>query len=580
MLKRKRAEKTAEGTGSPAPSEPPEVLLTSRGDLSTRPVLNISRGPSFIPIAESETFFKTDNVGINRHGFRYSPAGINPKNCYLPCRTIESNPCSYRISWEDRSSYIYVSKDGLKLLGSKGFRSARGNAPIREGKWYMEVKILRGGGEHSSEDSRRDGSHVRLGFGRREAPLNGPVGLDGYSYGYRDKTGEKVTLSRPRPYGREYHSGDVIGMYISLPPKRQPDPKDPNDPARLKRERIAIDLKGQEMFESLEYPQSKEMIALMDYSGKPTETTSLPSSSNKTVTGKLPERTPANAKKVKDTGPTLRPLPTLPESRIAFFVNGECQGIAFQDLYDYLQLRATASSRRAKGKRAREGVKEHRENPFDDGTLGYYPFISLFNNASVELNPGPDFAFPPPPDIDAFLNDPSSPNVAKVEGAERTWRPTCERYEEFMKEQWELDVVDEEEAKVEATRIAEQEKIEAEKRKQKEKKKQQAEARKRAKLQAAGSKEPSESLVNSPLKHGTSYPPESRPASPALSHTHYSDVQGMQSGYNSETGDAEMDNEERGSSVFEPPPSDGHAPTGHSWIPSVDYKDPPGVEES
>ncbi|KAK7060574.1 transcription factor, contains a PHD finger motif [Paramarasmius palmivorus] len=578
MLKRKRGEKVAEGNGSPAPSEPPEVLLTSRGDLSNRPILDVSRGPSFAPIPESDSFFKTDNIGVNRHGFRYSPAGINPRNCYLPCRTIESNPRSYRVSWEDRSSYIYASKDGLKLLGSKGFRSARCNAPVREGKWYMEVKILSGGGEHSSEDSRRDGGHVRLGFGRREAPLNGPVGLDGYSYGYRDKTGEKVTLSRPRPYGRPYSSGDVIGMYISLPPKRQADRKDENDPARLKRERIAIDLKGQEMFESLEYPQSKEMIALMDYSGKSSDTTSLPSSSNKVVTGKLPERAPANTKKVKDTTPTLRPLPTLSDSRIAFFVNGESQGIAFQDLYDYLQLRTTAKSRKAnKGRRAREGVKEHKENPFDDGTLGYYPFISLFNSASVELNPGPDFTFPPPPDIDAFLNDPSSANVAKVEGAERTWRPLCERYEEFMKEQWELDVVEENEANEEALKMAEQEKAETAKKKQRETKKKQAESRKRAKMSQvfAASKESSEPLVASPLKHGTSYPPESRPASPAI--THYSDAQG-QSGYNSEVGDVEMESEavERGSSVFEAPLGEN---AGHSWTPSVDYKDSPAADD-
>ncbi|KAK1236480.1 transcription factor, contains a PHD finger motif [Marasmius sp. AFHP31] len=570
MLKRKRAEKTAESPlpeshGSPAPSETPELVLTSRLDLSSRPQLTISRGPNFVSLPDAEPFCKTDFTGINRHGFRYTPAGINPRGYYLPCRTIESKPTAFRVSWEDRSPFIYVTPDGLQLLGSKGFRSARCNAPLREGRWYMEVKILRGGGEKISEDSRHDGSHVRLGFGRREAPLNGPVGLDGYSYGYRDKSGEKVTLSRPRPYGRPFATGDVIGMYISLPPKREPDPKDSNDPAKLKRERIAIDLKGQETFEILEYPQSKEMIALMDYSGsKTSNSTSTQSATFAKPTGRPSERTPST--KAKDTGPSLRTLPTLPQSRIAFFINGESQGVAFQDLYDYLQLRTTPASRKVKEKkRVREGVKEHKENPFDDGTLGYYPFISLFNSASVEINPGPNFAFPPPPDVDAILDDPSA---AKMEGQDPTWRPMCERYGEFMKEQWDLDEIEEVEAKAEGIRIAAQGKVDAEKKAQKEKKKRQAEARKRSKLHAnPQSKEPSEPLATSPLKHSTSYPPESRIASPTPTFmSSHSEVQGMQSGYNSDYAEAEGEGDDvatpaRGSSVLEVPPNDFRSPS-------------------
>ncbi|KAF5365718.1 hypothetical protein D9758_003278 [Tetrapyrgos nigripes] len=510
--KRKRTEKVA---SSPAPSElgTPEVL-SSRTDLFSRPQLSVSRGPFFIPISDrSSSFFKTDPVGINRVGFRYSPAGIKSPGCYYPFRTIESNPLSYRVSWEDRSPFLYVTKDGLGLSGTKGFRSARCNAPVREGSWYMEVKIVRGGGDASTE-GHREGCHVRLGWGRREAPLNGPVGLDGYSYGYRDKTGDKVTLSRPRPYGRPFESGDVIGLYISLPSLRKPNKKDPHDPAHLKRERIAIDLKGQEVFEIQEYPQSKEMIALMDYSGKSSNTASLPSVSNKKAgAGKLPERGPAVPTRTNTDN--LRPLPTLSNSHIAFFVNGECQGIAFQDLYDFLQLRSPEVSRKAKEKkRARGGVKEHKENPFDDGTLGYYPFISLFNDACVQLNPGPNFDFPPPPDIEPLLVNPAA---IIPEDQKPTWRPICERYAEFMEEQWQLDEFDEEEAKEEFARSDAQERAAAEKQAQRQKKKQQAEARKRAKMQP---KERSPTVGDddrtsyagaqpSPLRHATTAPEES-----------------------------------------------------------------------
>ncbi|KAF8631421.1 hypothetical protein AX17_005098 [Amanita inopinata Kibby_2008] len=481
---RKRKRTQPPNASSPAPSDignpsalsDPTELIASRADLSLRQRLSISRGPTFIPTVEGSEYYKTDLTGVNRVGFRYIPAGINPPGYIQPCRTIESNPTTYRISWEDRSPSVKVTKDGLSLAGTTGFLSARCNAPMREGRWYMEVKIIHGGGECVGDEVKHEGSHVRLGWGRREAPLNGPVGLDGYSYGYRDKTGERVTLSRPRPHGRPFGSGDVVGMYISLPHRRQADRKDPHDPAHLKRERIAIDLKGQEMFEMLEYPQSKEMLSLMDYS-ESSNSASVPSfPSKKNTSGKMPDR--SNPSGSGKTNQTLRSLPILPNSRIAFFVNGECQGAAFDNLYDYLPLRQTATSRKGREKkRAREGVKEHRENPFDDGSLGYYPFISLFNEACVRLNPGPDFDFPPPPDIDALLDN----VTADVQNTERTWRPACERYAEYMQEQWVLDELEEHEARAEAARIAATERVETEKQNQVNKRRQQGDARKRTK---------------------------------------------------------------------------------------------------
>jgi COMPASS component BRE2 len=423
---------------------------------------------------------------MNRIGFRYIPAGVCPPGSALPCRTIESLPQSYRVSWEDRSSFVKVTPDGLGLMGERGFRSARCNAPVREGKWYMEVRIEDGGGDrptHAPDANMRQGSHVRLGWARREAPLNGPVGLDAYSYGYRDSNGDKLYLARPRPYGRSFRGGDVIGMYISLPSRRRPDPHDPHDPAHIRRERIAIEFKGQEYFESLEYAQNKEMTTLMDFSNKSSNTASLPSaSSNKKAasTKNLPER--GARPRLIPEAPVLRPLPTLPDSYIAFFVNGECQGIAFEDLFDYLPLRTTPASRKKEKdkKRAREGApREHKENPFDDGTLGYYPFISLFNYARVRLNPGPNFDFAPPPDIDTVLK-----GIDHTTTQNQTWRPICERYSEYMKEQWNLDEQEEEQAKLDAGKKAQVEKVEAQRKAQREKSRKQNDARKKAKKNA------------------------------------------------------------------------------------------------
>ncbi|KAI9446816.1 hypothetical protein H4582DRAFT_2070136 [Lactarius indigo] len=442
---------------SPAPSDPSSlsnptpaenvVLPAYLYDLSTRPRLTISRAPAFVPISEDSQYYNTDQLAHNRLGFRYMPAGLAPEGSTNPFRTIESAPQAYRVSWEDRSPFVKVTQDGLGLLGEKGFRSARCNAPVREGRWYMEVSVEHGGGARAPDapgPPTAEGAHVRLGWGRREAPLGGPCGLDGYSYGMRDKTGEKITLSRPRAYGEPFGAGDVVGMYISLPALREGAKRDPHDPAHVKRERIAIEFKGQEYFESLEYTQSKEMIALMDFSRKPNaDTSAVPPPAKKSATVKnVPERG-RGASSSSEPAP-MRPLPTLADSKIAFFVNGRCQGVAFREL---------------RKKRTREGAREHKENHFDDGSLGYFPLVSLFNGARVRLNPGPDFAFPPPSDIDAVLVG----DAADDAGAARTWRPLCERYSEFMEEQWALDRIEEEQARVEAAQRAATVQAEAEK---------------------------------------------------------------------------------------------------------------------
>ncbi|KAI0350241.1 hypothetical protein OH77DRAFT_1489491 [Trametes cingulata] len=455
--KRKHAALAHTAASSPAPSDPgatpgPEnlVLSSRHADLASRPRLSISRHPGFIPVGPNSQYYTTEPLCFNRLNFRYTPAGLTPPESALPFRTIESHPTTFRVSWEDRSPFIKVTQDGLGLQGEKGFRSARCNAPIREGRWYMEVKIELGAGDKPPGLKRTEGSHVRLGWARREAPLNAPAGYDGYSYAMRDKTGEKVHLSRPRPYGRPFRTGDVVGMYICLPPRRKPEKRDPYDPAHIKRERIAIEFKGQEYFESLEYTQSKEMIALMDASdrAKATNATSLPSSSTKkSATVKNLPSTSRGKGGVPETTP-MRPLPTLgPESYIAFFINGQCQGIAFQDLYDYLPLRTPPNKAEQKKRANKEGLREHKENPFDDGTLGYYPIISLFNGAQVRINPGPHFDFPPPPDIDAVVANPGEVDIKPQPDTKPTWRPVCERYGEYMAEQWALDELEEKEAR-------------------------------------------------------------------------------------------------------------------------------------
>ena len=457
------------------PTDPSNIVLARD---TSRPRLTVSRHPVFLPPADNSPFHMTDVSAVNRQldkvGFKYAPAGLADPGAAIPYRTIESKPMSARVSWEDRSPLVRVTKDGLGLAGDKGFRSARANVGVQEGAWYMEVKIEQGGGDGAGEVDRVQAAHVRLGWGRREAPLNGPVGLDGYSYGVRDKTGEKVTLSRPKPYGRSFGTGDIVGLYISLPPRRQPNPKDPDDPAHIRRERIPIDFKGQEYFESLDYPQSKEMLALMDHPSK-TAKADPPHQTKKSATVKNLPSDRSRSKPAPTKTASQRVLPTLPGSKIAFFVNGECQGIAFQDVYDYLQLRPASRKAKEKQRRNKDGPLEHIENHFDDGTLGYYPFFSLFGAAQIHLNPGPDFAFPPPPDVDAFLSSERSSTE------HRTWRPISERYDEFMAEQWALDVKEEAAHKKTTEETEELDALEEKKRAQKERRRKTEAARRKRK---------------------------------------------------------------------------------------------------
>lgn len=58
---------------------------------------------------------------------------------------------------------------------------------------------------------------------------------------------------------------------------------------------------------------------------------------------------------------SLNNLKPLPGSKVYFFKNGECQGLAFEDIY--------------------QG--------------SYYPSVSLHKNATVSVNFGPNFKFPP-----------------------------------------------------------------------------------------------------------------------------------------------------------------------------------------
>lgn len=162
----------------------------------------------------------------------------------------------------------------------------------------------------------------------------------------------------------------------------------------------------------------------------------------------------------EDLTPPPRDLPKLPQSKIAFFLDGVCQGVAFENIFDFLPLRLHPGQRE-KRKGTLDAHLKIMENWHDDGVLGYFPLVSVFGGGIATLNPGPDFEFPPPDDIETALRESAIPPqsdeiivVSKeneiveegVEKSKKSWRPLCERYAEALGEQRKLDDQDEVEA--------------------------------------------------------------------------------------------------------------------------------------
>ncbi|GAA6006964.1 hypothetical protein JCM10207_009153 [Rhodosporidiobolus poonsookiae] len=436
---RRRPTKRKHSPSAPTPpSRSPAPQLADPSDVSNPPVLV----PHSLSLPETDfEFYATRSHPYNKHGFRYTACGPS-QGTPLPVppqRSIESYPPGIRWSWEDRSQFTVMTEDACTITTDKGWRAVRSNVGVREGAWYWEIKVERAGGEGSRDQGGEgQGSWVRVGVGRREGPLNAPVGIDGHSYGYRDKSGDVVTLAQPKAYGVPYTTSSTIGIYISLPPREPPSSSDRRDPARIRRKRIPIRYKGQLYFEQLEYAATKEMDELLvDPALKAFRERQADEKKAKAKAAAPGTRAPPPSQE----GPALRPLPKLEGSRVAFFVDGVCQGVAFEDLYDFLPLRTEKTDKKKKDTRGAM------ENHHDDGALGYFPMASVFHGGIATLNAGPDFAFPPPDDIEAALAASAHPPKQST-GAPPPprWRPLSERYEEYVREQALLDDADEQEA--------------------------------------------------------------------------------------------------------------------------------------
>mmetsp|Transcript_8672 Transcript_8672/g.15221 ORF Transcript_8672/g.15221 Transcript_8672/m.15221 type:complete len:311 (-) Transcript_8672:63-995(-) len=184
----------------------------------------------------------------------------------------------------DKDVGLALSEDNLGVKGRPGFRSVRVNRGVASGKWYCEVLI----DECDTSDDPKSVGHVRVGWATALARVDGPVGLDNLSYGYRDIDGSKVHQGVRTSYGAPFQKGDVVGLLIDLG----------SAPTAPKQGKAALDI---------------------------------------------------NAKTVRKG------------SSIKFQLNGKEFGVAFSDVVE-------------------------------PGPLGYFAMVSVYQNVSARLNPGPKFS--------------------------------------------------------------------------------------------------------------------------------------------------------------------------------------------
>lgn len=333
---------------------------------------------------------------------------------------------------------MFLDESGRHVTTDKGFRMAKTNVGVRSGRWYYECRITSGIPKRKRDEPEESPrGHVRMGWARREASLDAPVGYDAYSYGLRDVEGQKVWMSRPKdffPTGEDIEEGDVIGLEINLPSESfhgkiveghynpAADLADDDNAgigtADIIRDRVPIRFKAHLYFEQIEYHAVKELEELMNPA---------PVISASGLVSVHQDPSPTHFY------PSLR---TLPHSSIKIYRNGELIGTPFTDLLAFLP----PASKPLAQVGAREGL--------DDGMLGYYPAVSVFRGGAAEVNLGPDFWYPPPgynknggEDVDMDGTDDGQSKTSARGLA--VLRPMSERYTEQIAEDVVYDVIDE-----------------------------------------------------------------------------------------------------------------------------------------
>ncbi|KAI9833720.1 MAG: hypothetical protein M1826_006811 [Phylliscum demangeonii] len=464
--------KVSQGTKRKAGGQDPlaESLVPLRYKLPAPLVSDYEppRAPIFLfhhaiphPDGSESEFYETSEHVYNRKGFRYTHCIADPTfPASLYYRPSETEPFQARFSFEDTSSHLCFDKLGGKVTTDKGFRMARANVGAREGRWYWECKILSGINRQSRMDldptsTDGGGGHVRMGWARREASLDAPVGFDAYSYGLRDVGGQVVHMSRPTDFfaaGDEVAEGDVIGLELVLPPLAlhrrvvqgvyNPAVDLPGasgdeggHAADIIRDKVPIRYKAHLYFEQFEYHATKELDELFNPSSAAAAAATAAPAATATGASSAAAAALAAARAPPNAGHALAPLRTLPRSYIRIYKNGRRIGTPFRNLLAFLP----PASKPLMQAGARDGL--------DDGMLAYFPAVSVFRGGAAAVNFGPRW-WCPPLDVDGADGDGGVDGGVDGDGGDvhvhrAPLQPMADRYPQQIAEDIVYDLVDE-----------------------------------------------------------------------------------------------------------------------------------------
>nr|CAD7399030.1 unnamed protein product [Timema cristinae] len=209
------------------------------------------------------------------------------------------SPSSVLLALHDRAPQLKISEDRLAVTGEKGYSMVRATHAVSRGAWYWEATL----------EEMPEGSATRIGWGQEYANLQAPLGYDKFGYSWRSRKGTCFHESHGKHYSDTYGEGDTLGFLIILP-----ETPDVNTIPHTFKDRPLV------KFKSHLYYEEKDNIA-----------------------------------------ESLKKLKVLSKSKIIFFKNGQCQGVAFEDVYGG----------------------------------AYHPTVSLYKSVTVSVNFGPNFKYPP-----------------------------------------------------------------------------------------------------------------------------------------------------------------------------------------
>lgn len=225
--------------------------------------------------------------------------------------------------------------DKLTVQNTGAYHLALSNYGVTTGTYYYEVKVLALPGE----------ANLRVGVAQTNIKAQAPLGFDGFGYSFR--ACPPTIFHRARPYDIDVAAGegDVIGVLLHLPPLSEQEQKEVD--RRLWDRKFVYAQFSYEHNQKLPSVSRRVDVPCGKDGRHMAPPTPFPSLGDFALT---------------DPNRKFNQMPLLSGSQLVFFVNGKQAGAPFSNLI-----------------------------------LGkHYPAISLFNNAKVKFNFGPDFVYPPP----------------------------------------------------------------------------------------------------------------------------------------------------------------------------------------